>query len=218
MQQYAALAAYGLAVLASPALALEPPVSVDQAFADAFGAACVPGRLSYDGTREAALAAGWVVVDRTDHDELAVIMKRAGEEMGVEDDAGLEYDTTLYAKDVAGTRHHLTVSFLSSVITEGEPPFVQVGCNLYNFDAEDPIDPAPISALLDAPISHSIDREGLYGHVWGPPCSMPRTFDTYLGYYAADTPAALATGFDGVSLTFSTSSPAPGEVVPETYC
>jgi hypothetical protein len=202
-------------MLSGPATAGMAP---DQAFVDAFGAACLPGRLSFEATREAALAAGWSVVERTDHAELAAVMSRSDQEMSGEDDLEIDHETTLYARDIAGVRHHLAVSHLSSVISGNDDPFVQVGCQLYNFDATGPVDPAPLSALLDTPIAYSIDRDGLLGHVWGPPCSMPRTFDTYLSHISADTPAARATGFSGVSLSFSTSTPAPGEIVPETYC
>ncbi|HZY67215.1 MAG TPA: hypothetical protein VFE52_01425 [Devosia sp.] len=209
--------AVGLLALAAPGGALAQ-TAYDQGFANAFGDACIPGRLTYETTLAAAAESGWQPAERDDHPELLSVMARADEEMGADDELGTEYAVSLFGRNIEGTRHHLTVTYLSSVVGEGEPSFAQVGCNLYNFDAEEPVDPAPVSALLQTAISHSIDREGLFGYVWGPPCPMPRTFDTYLSYLAADTPAALATGFSGVTLNFSTSSPAPGEVVPETYC
>jgi hypothetical protein len=207
-----------LAVLAGPALALEPPVGADQAFVDAFAAACVPGRLSYEATRDTALAEGWAVVERTDHPELASVMQKADEMLAADPEFDSETEVVLLARDVNGTRHHLSVSRLTFIVEEGDDPWVMVGCHLYNFDATTPVDPAPVTALIGNPISRSHDQDGLIGHVWGPPCPMPRTGDTYLSFVAEGSPTSQLVGFAGVSLNFSTSTPDPGEQVPETYC
>ena len=208
------LAAGAMADLASPALA----ASYAEDFDDAIAEACVPGRLSYEATRQTAMAAGWVPVERSDHPELAAMMQRADEMLAAEDEIDLDTTGELFARDVAGTRHHLSVAQSSFVIDEGDPPWVLVGCHLYNFDAEALIEPAPVTALVGKPISHSVDQDGMTGHVWGPPCPMPRTADTYLSFVAAGSPTAQTVGFSGLSLNFTTSTPEPGEVVPETYC
>jgi hypothetical protein len=192
--------------------------SYDQAFVDAFAEACVPGRLSFEATRDTARAAGWVEVERDDHPELAVTMAKADEIIAADPDFEMDIETLIHAREVAGTRHHLSVSRTIFVVQEGEPPWVMVGCHLHNFDATAPIDPAPLTALLEKPISHSVDQDGLIGHVWGPPCPMPRTGDTYLSFVAEGSPASETTGFSGLSLNFSTSTPDEGEEVPETYC
>ncbi len=212
-----AVASVVLASCAVPVLAVETS-EAGQAFVDAFAEACVPGRLSYEATRDAAVAAGWTLVGRDSHPELASTMSRMDEVMIGEGEGRPEAEVTLYGKELFGKRLHLTVARLESVISQDQPPFVQVGCNLYDFDATGPVDAALVTAMLDTPIADSIDRDGIIGHVWGPACSMPRTFDTYLSYVAPGTPASEAVGFSGVTLNFSTSSPTPGEVVPETYC
>ena len=218
MQRALAVAAGLLALGATPALALDPPVSADETFVSAFAAACVPGRLSYESTRQTALAEGWTEVDRNDHPELASVMSKADEMVAADPEFDAETAIVLLARDVNGTRHHLSVSRVSVVIGEGDDPWVIVGCRLYNFDATGPVDPAPVSALIGRPIARSHDQDGLVGHVWGPPCPMPRTGDTYLGFVAEGSPMSQLVGFSGVSLNFSTSTPAPGEAVPETYC
>ena len=189
-----------------------------EAFVDAFADACVPGRLNYDATREAAFAAGWKVVDRTDHTELAAVMQKSDEMLASDPDFAIDLVGELFARDVAGVRHHLSVTRSSFVIEEGDEPWVMVGCHLYNFDAAAPIDPAPVTALIGKPISNSVEQDGLIGHVWGPPCPMPRTSDTYLSFVAEGSATAESVGFSGLSLNFSTSSPDPGDEVPETYC
>jgi hypothetical protein len=198
----------------------QPTAAADygQAFVDAFAEACVPGRLTYDGTRETALAAGWAIVERTDHPELAAVMQKSDEMLAADPEFDSDIVGVLLARDVAGTRHHLSVTQLTFVIEEGDDPWVMVGCHLYNFDATAPIDPAHVSALLEKPISNTMEQDGLLGHVWGPPCPMPRTSDTYLSFVADGTKMSDFTGFSGISMNFSTSTPDEGEEVPETYC
>ena len=198
----------------------QPAVSADygQAFVDAFAEACVPGRLSYDATRATAEAAGWAIVERTDHPELAAVMQKSDEMLAADPEFDSDLVGVLMARDVAGTRHHLSVTQLTFVVEEGDAPWVMVGCHLYNFDATAPIDPAPVTALLEKPISNTMEQDGLIGHVWGPPCPMPRTSDTYLSFVAEGSPTSDFTGFSGISMNFSTSTPDEGEEVPETYC
>jgi hypothetical protein len=217
MRVVRAFAAALLSVLATTAFAQEP-ASYGQAFVDAFAEACVPGRLSYQATLEAARAAGWEGVARDDHPELAAVLRRADEMLAADPEFVPEVMMGLMARDVAGIRHHLSLSETKMVIEEGDAPWVMVGCHLYGFDATAPLDPAPVTALIGKEISNSIDHEGLVGHVWGPPCAMPRTSDTYLSFVREGTPTAERVAFSGLSLNFATSTPDPGEVVPETYC
>jgi hypothetical protein len=214
MRLAAALCAGSLAMLAAPVLAS----SYDQAFVDAFAEACVPGRLSYQASYDTALTAGWALVERDDHPELAAVMQKSDEMLAAESDLAMDLEGALFARDVAGTRHHLSVTEASFVIEEGDDPWVMVGCHLYNFDAEQPLDPAPVTALIGQPIARSVDQDGVINHLWGPPCPMPRTGDTYLSFVRAGTPAFDLVGFSGLSLNFSTSTPDEGEEVPETYC
>jgi hypothetical protein len=217
MQIRRALAAVALALVAGPALALEPP-GYDQMFVDAFAEACVPGRLAYETTYAVALAAGWSLVERADHPELAAVMQKSDEALAAETDMDMDFVGALFARDVAGVRHHLSVTQSTFIIEEGDDPWVMVGCHLYNFDATQPIDPTFVTALIGKPIANSIDHEGMLGHVWGPGCTMPRTSDTYLGFVAEGSLTVETVGFSGLSLNFSTSTPDAGEEVPETYC
>ncbi|GEM_PF-1595767 len=190
----------------------------DQAFVDAFAAACVPGRLSYDATRGAATAAGWGEVADSDHAELAALMAKSAEMLAAEDEIDIEHVQSLYGRDVAGARHHLVVTRSVLGFEGDDDPWVMVGCHLYNFDAAAPLDPAPVTTLIGQPIGQSHEMAGALSHVWGPPCPMPRTGDTSLSFVAEGSEAAALTGFSGIALNFSTSEPDPGEDVPETYC
>jgi hypothetical protein len=190
----------------------------DQAFVDAFAEACVPGRLSYVATLETANGVGWEVVGEDSHPILAKIMATSRAMMEEDADLAMEIETTLHAREVESVVHHLVVTRVSAVIGDDTDPWIQVGCHLYNFEATSPLDPAPVTALIGNPISSSQENEGAISHIWGPPCPMPRTGDTYLNFVPAGSNWASQLGFSGVALNFSTSEPDPGEVVPETYC
>lgn len=216
MRQRAAwLAAVAIAATALPALAA--PSAYDVAFIKAFEEACVPGRLGYQSTRDTAEAAGWLAVSRDVHPELTAVLA-ASDEAARDPELKSTYEMVAYGRDVEGQQHFLVVSRTSAVITEGEAPFVQIGCYLYNFDATTPVSPEPVTALIGKPISRTEEANGSIAHVWGPGCTMPRTFDTYLSFVPEGGEAAAGVPLSGAVLNFTTSEPAPGEVVPETYC
>jgi len=218
------LATAALGVIAAghdlPAFAM--PSAYDRAFVAEFEQACVPGRLGYETSRQAASAAGWREVGQDAHPELDAMMQIA--ERAILEDDELDdptFDATFYGKDIEGRSHFLVVSRSSFVI--GDPddplnPWAYIGCYLYDFDATQPVDPAPVSDMVGKPISHSISDETITTHVWGPPCPMPRTGDTYLSYIPDGSPLVARTGFSGQVLKFETSEPDPGAPEPEPYC
>jgi hypothetical protein len=222
VRRRAAIAA--LALAASPALA-EVPADYGQTFVDTFAAACVPERLSYPGTKANAEKLGWTVTERSAHPELSAMMAKM-DEGAAEAAADMQgtFEFELYSKSVVDLPHYLVVARSSFIVDglgkEGEEPdpWVYIGCYLYNFDATAPIDPAPVTALTGKPIASTVEDNGLVGYVWGPPCPMPRTGDTYMSFFADGSPHTASTGFSGLTIKFETSEPDPGEVVPETYC
>jgi len=217
MGQRAALLAGLVAFCATGTPSLAAPSVADVAFVKAFEEACVPGRLGYQSTRDAAESAGWRPVERDVHPELSALLA-ASDEAARDPDLESTYEMAVYGRDIGGQPHYLVVSRTSAVITEGEAPFVQIGCYLYNLDATTPVSPEPVSALIGNPISRTDEANGAIAHVWGPGCTMPRTFDTYLSFVAEGSELAASVPFTGVALNFTTSEPAPDEVVPTTYC
>jgi len=215
MRAAVALASLSLLPVAPVAAA---PAAYDIAFVAEFEKACVPQRLSYPGTVETAKAAGWREVERTAHPELDALMGKS-EEAAKDPELKPTFAYTLLGKPFSGTEHYLVVSRSSFVIDgDDDDPWVLIGCYLYNLDATAPIDPEPVTALIGKPIANSHADATLTAHLWGPPCPMPRTGDTYLTYMPEGSPHAEQAGFAGLVLKFSTSEPDPGEEVPETYC
>lgn len=211
----AAAAAFVLSMGGSPALAVP---AYDIAFVSEFADACVPGRLGYETTQQAATAAGWAAVEPNVNAEFAGLMARSEAEAAADPELPTVFQYQAYAKAIEGIEHYLVVSRAEITMTEGEDPWVLIGCYLYNFDAVAPIDPEPVTALTGNPIAQSQVDMHLASYVWGPPCPMPRTGDTYLTFVPEVSQYKEQTGFSGLVLKFTTSEPDPGEVVPDTYC
>ena len=217
--QWGGAGAVGLlaALAALPAAAQPAPSAYDQAFVSAFEEACVPGRLGYETSRQAARDAGWTLSAADAHPELAAVMA-VGEAAARDPELEATFAHTIYAKTIAGLPHFLVVSTTSAVISDPEDPWVQTGCYLYNFDATAPLDPAPVTALIGNPISATREGEGALSVIWGPPCPMPMTGDTYLSYIAEGSPLVAQVPMTGIALNFTTTALAEGEPVPEPYC
>lgn len=210
----------GLLAALSAGSAMAAPSAYDIAFVSEFAEACVPQRLSYPGTLETARQVGWAPVERTAHPELDAMLA-ISEAAALDPELQATFQYQIFGKSFEGTEHVLVVSRSSFVVdSEQDPvdPWVLVGCYIYNLDATAPIDPEPVTALIGKPIANGISDATLTAYVWGPPCPMPRTGDTYLTFVPEGSPQAEATGFSGLVLKFSTSEPDPGEVVPDTYC
>ncbi len=217
MRAGAVAATAAVALLLSGSAALAVP-AYDIAFVSEFADACVPGRLGYQSTLDAAAAAGWVAVEPGVNAEFAALMARSETEATSDPELPTEFVYTAFAKTIEAMQHHLVVSRSAITVTEGEDPWVFIGCYLYNFDAAAAIDPEPVSALIGNPIAHSQVDMHITSYVWGPPCPMPRTGDTYMTFIPEVSQYKEQTGFSGLVLKFSTSEPDPGEVVPDTYC
>ena len=211
---------------AAPALAQAAvaDAAYGEAFVGAFADACVPERLSYAGTRAHAEKLGWTAAERDAHPELAAMMAKMDEgALEAAEEMDGTFDHRLYAMPVAGSPHFLIVSratFMMEGFSPDDEPdeWAYIGCYLYNFDATAPIDPAPMVALTGNEIAREVVDEGLVSYLFGPPCPMPRTGDSYLTFVAPDSPHVAETGFSGLMVKFDTSEPDPGEDVPDTYC
>lgn len=201
---------------AAPALAA--PTAYDLAFVSEFAEACVPQRLSYPGTQDNALAKGWTAVERSAHPELDAMMAISEAAAADPELIDATYQYRIFSKPIEGQPHYLLVSRAGAAIEEGGDPWITIGCYLYNFEALAPIDPEPVSALTGQPIANSQINMHINGWIWGPPCPMPRTLDTYLTFIPEVSQYKDQTGFTGLVLKFSTSEPKPGEVVPDSYC
>lgn len=191
------------------ALLLAAPAGAQQvderstAFVEAFRTACVPQRLSFEGTAEQARVEGWTAVEDEDHAELAAVLAKSEEGMREAEDEGLEIDFRYeaFARPHGEGRLHLVVSLAASDYLD------EVGCYLYDFEATAPIDPNAVTAMIGHPPVQSHADDTITANVWGPSEGMPRTLDTYLTYIPPGSPLVDQGGFDGTVLKFTTSAP-----------
>jgi len=177
------------------------------AFVDAFAKACVPQRLSYEGSVAQAKAAGWTAFDAASHSEFGAVMRKSGEGLAEANEEGIAigFKSETFWKGVEGRALHLVVSFAESEYLD------EIGCYLYDFDATQAVVANEVSGILGIKPAQSMNTAELVGHVWGPPPGMPRTLDTYLTYIPKGSPHVEQGGFDGVVLKFTTSAPDENE-------
>lgn len=207
----------GAAIAALMLLALTPAHATapdGEAFVAAFGEVCIPQRLSYKGTLALAAKLGWQPVrtgENPDYDRFisfaeALLEKEIAEDPKLYD----ESKGAWFTRDIDGRPHLLAVNYLLTKVLD------TLGCHLYDFAATTPIDPQPVTRLLDHPVAYTthggdpqyaVDPAILVVTVWGPPPRLPRTGDTHLTFVPEGSSVAARTGFTGVTLKFSTSLP-----------
>ncbi|QDZ01688.1 hypothetical protein FQ775_15650 [Nitratireductor mangrovi] len=191
-------------ILTATVLTASPAAGGDWSatFVEAFRAACVPQRLSYEGTLAQASAEGWSEFAPADHAEFGAVMAKADAALKAEAaEMEIDYRGASYAREVGGRPLHLFVSLVETEYLNA------VGCYLYDFEAGEPVRAAAVSNVLGIKPAQSHSDDALVATVWGPPPSMPRTLDTHLIFIPAGSPHAETTSFDGVVLKFETSVP-----------
>jgi hypothetical protein len=171
-------------------------------FVETFNSACVPQRLSYEGTVAQAKAEGWAEFQPADHSEFGAVMAKSDAAAKEEaEELEMSFRSSTFARDVDERPLHLVVSFMESEYLDA------VGCYLYDFEATEPVPASAVSNILGIKPAQSHRDDTMTSYVWGPPPSMPRTLDTYMTFLPKGSPFAEFAGFDGVVLKFTTSAP-----------
>lgn len=191
-----ALAAIAFAATISPsavnAAATEPRL-------EAFRTVCVPDRQNYDALKKAALVEGWEPVQAGAHPELDSLMEVS---RTIELEPDIRASLASYAKAVAGGEAFLVLTDYASEQID------LVGCYVYDFEADAPIDPELVSDWLGAPPTESVNQPSvIVGHTWGTPPGLPGTWDVYLAFLPEGSAATAFTGFSGVVIKISSVHP-----------
>ncbi len=198
-------AAFSAMLLASVASASSASV------VDAFASACLPERLNFEKSHAHAMKTGWTQTLDSDDPELENVMVRGRVAANDPENPDWKMAYNSLVKETNGKRLYLVLTRMVApdVIT-------LLGCYIYNFNATAPTPPQEVSKLLNHKIAYSsLDKSGdayadpkqIISHVWGPPPSLPRQFDTYLTYIPENSPLVAKTGFSGTVLKSSTSEP-----------
>lgn len=179
-------------------------------FVALYAEACLPERFSFDGTLVHAQKLGWSDRNLHTYDAYGAVMRAAREAYEAETADGFVAQMRiagLVREDGGRTYHLIATEMLSKYLDSAS-------CYLYDFEATAPIDPAPVTALLEHPIAYSTDgTDPFYAQpateivsvVWGPPEKFPRMFDTYLTFLPQGSPHTEFTGFSGLMIKSTTS-------------
>lgn len=169
------LALAGLALLSLCGGAVAAPLP-DEAFLSAFAVACLDGYDDTEARAKAIAAAGWQPVADDANPVLSRMLELSRESLRqAEAEEGYTGTAAVYGRDGGATGPYLVTTVLS-MPDEGEGPLDVLGCYLYDFEATEPLDPAPITqrfeeepaAVEDQPgiiVSEAWDIESLDG-VW----------------------------------------------------
>jgi hypothetical protein len=205
MRATLALAVAWLGLAAVPALA-QMPDGYGQAFVDGFARVCLPERLSFAGTKMLAETQGWEAVADTAQAELSTML-------GITDglannpQAPILFEHQSFRGVIADREVYLVVSRTRSVPFDGSASMADIGCYLYDFDADAAIAPEPVTDLLGTGVAQSYSDYTITAYLWGPPPALPRTGDTYLGFIPEGSVNEAMGGFSGLVLRFTTSEP-----------
>ena len=197
--------------LAAPVRAEAPRAA---AFVEAFGAACIPERSSFQRAVAHATELGWqpvVAGENAAYDRFIAHAEGLFDEEIAEDrDFYDAADGAWLTRVIDGRSYLLAIAVLLTDTLD------TLSCHLYDFAATELIDPAPVSALLDVPVAYrtdgddpffAFDPDHLISVTWGPPPSLPGTGDTKLTFIPKNSPLLEVVGFTGLTLKFWTSLP-----------
>ena len=188
-------------VAATIAALFTATVAVAQADArvEAFRSACIDDRQDYDALIRGATDGGWIVAEPGDNAELDALLEVSAEGLAEED---VPAWLAAFRKTVDGGDFYLVLTRLA-----GEP-FDLVGCYVYDFEADEPIERRIISDWLGQFPSDSIDEPGVItADTWDVPDRYPGTFDIYSAYLPEGGAASTFTGFSGVLIKITSVDP-----------
>src|SRR5690606_16360006 len=142
-------------------------------------------------------AAGFEAVPDDGHPMLAAIMKVSRDAIAqskVED--GFTGTAAAFRRAAEGRDLYVVTTTLD-MPADAEWKIDFLGCYLYDFAAEAPLDPAILTAHFDEAPVESYDQDGLAGQKWNVE-KLDGVWDVSTGYFRKDGPAASAAGFSGL--------------------
>lgn len=196
---------------------MTPATTGDPAL-DAFRAACVPHRQDYAAMNAALEADGWRRVEESDHPELASTQAVVRAGLAEDDLPEMTVQQALWGRAVDGRRLYVVTSRMDAMIGETRDddgdgviqdwekahPFNRIGCGLWDFDAETPVDPGAMTVWTASLPVQSFDVPGqIIGGTWNVYDMMPGTPEVHVGFVPEGSPFAQRLGFTGLSITLS---------------
>jgi hypothetical protein len=182
MTRAALAAAFGLGVAATTAHA--------DARLAAFRSTCIPYRENYEATWLRAKQDGWTEIAEDEHDELEATMGVLREQ---NDPNGLAI-LNPFRKEIEGRALHLVVASFPQDLS------LVTSCFLFDFAADEAIDPNLISEWLNAPPDEAVGAPGEgSAETWRDTEALPDAAVKSV-FVPEDSPAIPHSGFSGVML------------------
>lgn len=187
------LTAAGLPVVTAARAASPGPDAA--AFVQLFATACAE-RSDYDALKASAVAAGWGPLDADAHTESVLDQTRALQKHVKSLGRVMTFEAYAKPGDDGGRYNLLVVSTLSR---PGQPS--RLDCNLYDFTASAPVDPALVEAALEVTAREHLDQGGASFDMWSLD-GVPRR--VMLGFVPPESEVAGTAGYSGAALTINT--------------
>ncbi len=187
-----AVAAALLVPVAAGATPLEP-----RAFLGDFAAACLDGYRDPDRRAAAIEAAGWRPVADDANPVLERMLGLARAALaGAAAEEGYTGAAAVYGRDGGATGPYLVTTILH-MPDDGEGPLDVLGCYLYDFEAGEPLDPAPITARFDEDPASVEDQPGvIVSQAWDIE-SLDGVWELRSTFIPEGSPGVDVTGFAG---------------------
>ena len=188
--------AAGLAACLLSGAAIAAPLSDDE-FLSAFAVACLDGYADPGAQAAAVAAAGWLPVadDANPVLERMLALARASLDQA-EEEEGYTGTAAVYGRDGGAAGPYLVTTILE-MPDRGEGAFGVLGCHLYDFEADAPLDPAPITRRFDEEPVAVEDQPGIIVSVAWDIESIEGIWELRSTFIPRGSPGVDITGFSG---------------------
>ncbi|MBN9021067.1 MAG: hypothetical protein J0H08_03040 [Rhizobiales bacterium] len=186
----------GLIVLLAPGAASAAPLTAD-GFLATFTTACLEGYRSPEARQAAIAAAGWKPIADDASPMLARMLAISRQSLvDAEREDGYTGSADVYGRRDGGESPYLVTTTLN-IPDDGEGAIDLLGCYLYDFDADAPLDPGLVSTRFDEVPAEIEDQEGvIVSHAWQIE-SLPGVWELRSTFIPAGSPGVDVTGFSG---------------------
>ena len=186
----------GLAVFLFSGAAVAAPLSDDD-FLSAFAVACLDGYGDTGARAAAVAAAGWAPVADDANPVLVRMLALARASLRqAEEEEGYTGTAAVYGRDGGSAGPYLVTTILE-MPDEGEGAFGVLGCHLYDFEAVEPLDPAPITRRFDEEPIAIEDQPGIIVSVAWDVESLDGIWELRSTFIPRGSPGVDITGFSG---------------------
>ena len=186
----------GLAILFMPGAALAAPLTGD-GFLATFAAACLEGYRDPDQRATAIAAVGWHPVADDANPMLSRMLAISRQSLlDAEREDGYAGSAAVYGRRDGSEGPYLVTTALN-IPDDGEGAIDLLGCYLYDFAADGPLDPGLVTARFGESPAEVEEQDGIIvSHAWRIE-TLPGVWELRSTFIPAGSPGVDITGFSG---------------------